>query len=52
MQDALNEITGGRSVPRVFIGGKFFGDGSHTSASAKNGELKKALEGAGVSVKA
>lgn len=26
IQDAMNEITGGRTVPRVFVGGKFIGE--------------------------
>jgi hypothetical protein len=30
IQAALAEITGGRSVPRVFIGGKFIGGGDDT----------------------
>ncbi len=30
IQDALLEVTGGRSVPRVFIGGAFIGGGDDT----------------------
>nr|ACL28161.1 hypothetical protein [Dunaliella viridis] len=30
IQDVLKEMTGGRSVPRVFIGGKFIGGGDDT----------------------
>lgn len=30
----LQEITGGRSVPRVFVGGKFIGGGDDTDVSA------------------
>lgn len=30
IQDALLELTGGRSVPRVFIDGDFFGGGDDT----------------------
>lgn len=48
IQDALGEITGARSVPRVFIGGKFIGGGDDTAAKASNGELKQLLVAAGV----
>ena len=30
IQDALLQLTGGRSVPRVFVGGKFIGGGDDT----------------------
>jgi glutaredoxin 3 len=45
IQDYLLKKTGGRSVPRVFIKGKFFGGGDECAAGAKNGALKKALTG-------
>ncbi len=48
MQDALGEITGGRTVPRVFINGKFLGGGDDTVAAAANGTLEKLLKEAGV----
>ncbi len=48
MQDALLEITGGRSVPRVFINGKFLGGGDDTAAAAANGSLQNLLTEAGV----
>lgn len=48
MQDALGEITGGRTVPRVFINGKFLGGGDDTAAAAANGTLEKLLKEAGV----
>merc|ERR1711974_502347 len=51
IQDYMKDITGGRSVPRVFIGGKFFGGGDDTAAGVSNGKLKKALEAAGVTTK-
>jgi len=38
-QDALMQITGGRSVPRVFVGGKFIGGGDETAALHKSGQL-------------
>lgn len=43
VQDALMDITGGRSVPRVFIGGKFIGGGDDTAQLASTGELKTLL---------
>ncbi|GIL78301.1 hypothetical protein Vretifemale_7742, partial [Volvox reticuliferus] len=48
MQDALLQITGGRSVPRVFINGKFLGGGDDTAAAAANGTLQKLLTEAGL----
>jgi glutaredoxin 3 len=51
IQDALAEITGGRSVPRVFVGGKFIGGGDDTAAKAASGELAKLLQAAGVKTK-
>jgi glutaredoxin 3 len=47
IQDALLEVTGGRSVPRVFVGGKFIGGGDDTARMASNGELKALLEQSG-----
>lgn len=47
IQDALYEVTGARSVPRVFVGGKFIGGGDDTAAKAANGELKQLLVAAG-----
>jgi len=47
IQDYLLSITGGRSVPRVFIGGKFFGGGDDTAAAGKNGTLEKKLKDTG-----
>lgn len=41
VMDVLAAITGGRTVPRVFIGGKFIGGGDDTAALAASGELKK-----------
>ncbi|KAL6753563.1 thioredoxin-like protein [Haematococcus lacustris] len=48
IQDALKELTGGRSVPRVFVGGEFIGGGDDTAAKASNGELEKLLVAQGV----
>ncbi|KAI1702209.1 glutaredoxin domain-containing protein [Ditylenchus destructor] len=47
IQDYMKDLTGGRSVPRVFIGGKFFGGGDDTAAAKANGTLEKALKEAG-----
>jgi glutaredoxin 3 len=47
-QDALLEMTGSRSVPRVFIGGKFLGGGDDTVRAAADGVLQKLLTEAGV----
>ncbi|XP_046346534.1 glutaredoxin-1-like [Haliotis rufescens] len=44
IQDYLLKITGGRSVPRVFINGKFLGGGDETVAADKSGELKSLLK--------
>lgn len=48
IQDALGDLTGARSVPRVFIGGKFIGGGDDTVRKADSGELKQLLTAAGV----
>ncbi|KAG2486533.1 hypothetical protein HYH03_014834 [Edaphochlamys debaryana] len=48
VQDALGQVTGGRTVPRVFINGRFLGGGDDTAAAAANGTLKKLLVEAGV----
>lgn len=40
IQSALGEMTGARSVPRVFIGGKFVGGGDDTVRLAEEGALK------------
>ncbi|XP_033756970.1 glutaredoxin-C4-like [Pecten maximus] len=42
-QDILCKLTGARSVPRVFVNGKFFGGGDDTVAAVKNGKLKELL---------
>lgn len=42
-QDILKEMTGARSVPRVFVKGKCIGGGTETKNMAKSGELKKLL---------
>ena len=47
IQDYLNQLTGGRSVPRVFVAGKFIGGGDDTVAKQQSGELKQLLQQAG-----
>eukprot|EP00928_Gymnodinium_smaydae_P029621 TRINITY_DN2225_c0_g1_i4.p1 TRINITY_DN2225_c0_g1~~TRINITY_DN2225_c0_g1_i4.p1 ORF type:complete len:223 (-),score=40.07 TRINITY_DN2225_c0_g1_i4:20-625(-) len=46
IQDALLAKTGGRSVPRVFIGGKFIGGGDDTVRLQSTGELASLLAAA------
>ena len=48
IQDALMAVTGGRTVPRVFVDGKFIGGGDDTARLAQSGELKKMFAAAGV----
>ena len=48
VQDALLKLTGGRSVPRVFVDGKFIGGGDDTAAMARDGRLKTMLVSAGI----
>ncbi|KAG1679394.1 hypothetical protein FOA52_007685 [Chlamydomonas sp. UWO 241] len=43
IQDALAEATGGRTVPRVFVGGVFIGGGDDTVRKASTGELQTLL---------
>ncbi|KAH0485159.1 MAG: hypothetical protein KVP17_004825 [Porospora cf. gigantea B] len=43
IQDELKKLSGIRTVPQVFVKGKFFGDGSKTVAAITNGELQKLL---------
>merc|ERR1711953_1436360 len=41
IQDYMRSKTGGRSVPRVFIDGKFIGGGDETAALQRSGDLVK-----------
>ena len=43
----MKKKTGGRSVPRVFVGGKFLGGGDETEAAHRSGDLQGLLESAG-----
>jgi len=47
IQDALLAITGGRTVPRVFIGGEFVGGGSDVKQLQETGQLVPKLQAAG-----
>eukprot|EP00092_Neocalanus_flemingeri_P066873 GFUD01081535.1.p2 GENE.GFUD01081535.1~~GFUD01081535.1.p2 ORF type:complete len:111 (+),score=38.90 GFUD01081535.1:49-381(+) len=43
----MARLTGARSVPRVFIGGKFVGGGDEIEVAHRNGELAELLQQAG-----
>lgn len=43
IQDALNEIIGRRTVPQVFVNGKYIGGSDDTVAAYESGELAKLL---------
>jgi glutaredoxin 3 len=43
IQDALGDMTGARSVPRVFVDGKFIGGGTDVKKLYETGELAKIL---------
>mmetsp|Transcript_45295 Transcript_45295/g.107631 ORF Transcript_45295/g.107631 Transcript_45295/m.107631 type:complete len:183 (+) Transcript_45295:20-568(+) len=47
IQDIMLGITGGRSVPRVFVAGKFIGGGDDVVSKGKSGELTKLFEACG-----
>ena len=42
-RDALSQMTNWPTLPKVFIGGKFFGDTDILGPMAENGELKTVL---------
>ena len=44
MQDALEQMTGARTVPRVFVGGKFIGGGDDTVKLFNDGTLQPLLK--------
>merc|ERR1711862_975043 len=46
IQNYMSQLTGGRTVPRVFIGGECIGGGSETSAMAQSGELERRIQAA------
>jgi len=43
VQDVLKDMTGARTVPRVFVGGKCIGGGSDTVSMYNSGTLEKML---------
>ncbi|CRL00805.1 CLUMA_CG014057, isoform A [Clunio marinus] len=43
IQDVLGSMTGARSVPRVFVDGKFIGGGDDCKRLYDSGELEKML---------
>ena len=47
IQDYLLQLTGARSVPRVFIGGKCIGGGSETKGLHETGQLVPLLKSVG-----
>eukprot|EP00803_Ostreobium_quekettii_P006474 evm.model.scf_245.5 EVM.evm.TU.scf_245.5 scf_245:37619-42633(-) len=48
IMDALFGMTKSRTVPQVFVGGKYLGGADDTMGLFKRGELKGIFEGAGV----
>ena len=48
IQDVLLELTGGRSVPRVFVDGEFIGGGDDTDALERSGKLELMLKQKGI----
>ena len=47
IQQYMQALTGGRSVPRVFVGGKFIGGGDETQALHNKGQLEPLLKSVG-----
>lgn len=43
IQNVLGEMTGARSVPRVFIKGQFVGGGTDVKALGNSGQLQKMI---------
>ena len=52
IQDELLAMTGGRSVPRVFVDSTFIGGGDDVDAMARNGKLEAMLVEKGILVAA
>jgi glutaredoxin 3 len=48
LQDALQTVTGRRTVPRVFIGGTFVGGGDDMDSMAQTGRLRAVLQEQGL----
>jgi len=51
LQDIFKQITGARTVPRVFVGGKCFGGGSDVSTLSSQGRLIPLMKEAGAKFK-
>ena len=47
-QEVLRQITGGKSVPRVFLGGNFIGGGDEMVEFQRSGKLRSMAIEAGV----
>lgn len=47
IQDYLQQVTGGRTVPRVFVKGKFIGGGTEVKALQDQGKLVPMLKNSG-----
>ena len=45
VQDYLGQLTGARSVPRVFMMGEFYGGGDKTATDVQNGTFQKKMAG-------
>ncbi|KAF6260208.1 thioredoxin-like protein [Scenedesmus sp. NREL 46B-D3] len=50
LQLGLQEVTGRRTVPQVFVGGQHVGGCDDTVAAYQNGKLKEMLAGLGFSI--
>uniref|UniRef100_A0A1L8DU31 Glutaredoxin-2, mitochondrial n=1 Tax=Nyssomyia neivai TaxID=330878 RepID=A0A1L8DU31_9DIPT len=44
IQDVLGQLTGGRTVPRVFVNGQFIGGGTDVKKMYKDGSLQQLLD--------
>jgi len=51
LQDVFKQLTGARTVPRVFVGGKCIGGGSETYSMHNKGKLMPLLKEAGATFK-
>jgi len=48
IQDYLLDLTGGRSVPRVFVDGEFIGGGDETESMVRSGRMEALLKEKGI----
>ena len=49
MQNTLHQLSGQRTVPNIYVGGKHLGGCDDTKAARASGKLKQMLDNAGVS---